>query len=257
MAFKGKVALITGGASGMGKLMAMRIAGQGAKVAIVDMNREGLEATAALSPHIIPFYCDVTNLDQVREIVSKVEAEMGPIDRLAHCAAIMPGGILHETTPDGIHQVMRINYTGLVNMTSVVLPLMRKRNSGDFIVIGSIAGVIPSERFGAYGATKAATNFFMRVLILENKDTAIRFQLVCPSAVNTPLINQAVEKGPEFLKRMQNTGKNIATPEFIIDSIEKSLERNKQINYPGLAFWGQLGYRLFPKTMVELAAKMM
>lgn len=257
MAFKGKVALITGGASGMGKLMATRMAGQGTKVAILDMNREGLERTAVVSPHIIPFYCDVTNLEQVREIVSLVETEIGPIDRLAHCAAIMPGGILHETSPSDINQVMHINYTGLVNVTGVILPLMRQRNSGDFIAIGSIAGVIPSERFGAYGATKAATNFFMRVLMLENKDTAIRFQLVCPSAVNTPLINQAVEKGPEFLKRMQSTGKNIDTPEFIIDSIEKALEKNKQINYPGIAFWGQLGYRLFPKTMVKLAAKIM
>src|SRR5262245_28452057 len=112
MAFYGKVALITGGASGLGKEMTSGLAKQGAKVAILDRDEKRLTHTAALSASIIPFAGDVTNLAQVREIVERVEHEVGPIDRLAHCAAIMPGGILHETSPEQIHQVMAVNYCG-------------------------------------------------------------------------------------------------------------------------------------------------
>ncbi|MDR3680054.1 MAG: SDR family NAD(P)-dependent oxidoreductase [Flavipsychrobacter sp.] len=249
MAFKGKVALITGGASGMGKVMTLRIAAMGAKVAILDNNEQTLDETAALHPNIIPYKCDVTDLQHVKEIVTQVEHEIGPIDRLAHCAAIMPAGILHEWTPEQINRVMLINYCGTVNVTQTVLSYMKVRHSGDFIVFGSIAGVVPIKRFGAYCATKAATNFYMRVLMAENTDSGIRFQLVCPSAVNTPLIAQAIDGGPAFIKQAHATGKNMDTPEFIVDTIEKCLERNKQVNFPGIAYWGNIAYRLFPGVL--------
>jgi short-subunit dehydrogenase len=90
----------------------------------------------------------------------------------------------------------------------------------------------------------------------ENKATNIRFQLVCASAVNTPLINQAVEKGPKSLREMQKTGKNIDTPEFIINTLEKALEKGKKVNYPGIANPIQVGYRLFPSLVKRITAKM-
>lgn len=256
MAFYGKTALITGGASGMGKVMATRLANQGAKVAILDLNDKNLEDTAKLSPNIIPFKADVTNLAQIQEIVAKVENEIGPIDRLAHCAAIMPGGFLESQKAEDITKVMYINYFGMVNVVQTVFPYMNKRDKGDFIVFGSIAGVAPAVRFGAYGSTKAATNFFMRVLMEENRKSHIRFQLVCPSSVNTPLVNQAVKDGPQSLKKMQATGKNIDTPEFIIDTIEKALERNKKVNFPGIAKWANLFYRICPSLITRLSNKM-
>lgn len=255
MAFHGKVALITGGASGLGKEMAVRLAGQGAKVAILDWDEAGLARTAALSANMIPFAGDVTNLARVREVVATVEQDVGPIDRLVHCAAIMPGGVLHETTPEQIHDVMAVNYGGAVNVIQTVLPAMQQRDRGDIIVFGSIAGVIPTPKFGAYGATKAATNHYMRVLMAENKAMRIRFQLVCPSAVNTPLIDQAVEKGPRFLRRMQQTGENIDTPAVVLDAVEDALEKGKQVIYPGIAGRLWFGYRLFPAVLTRLIAR--
>lgn len=246
MAFYGKVALITGGASGLGQLMAQRLAKQGAKVAILDINEQNLAATAEFSSNIVPYRCDVTDLTQVREVVERVEQELGSIDRLAHCAAIMPGGWLRDVSAEHINNLMRINYFGMVNVVQTVLPKLKARNAGDCIVFGSLAGVIPVRRFGAYGATKAANNFFMRTLILENQDTKIRFQLICPPAVDTPLINQATNDGPQALKKFQATGKNIATPESIIDSMERALERGSQINFPGQAAWVNWLYRYFP-----------
>lgn len=245
MAFHEKTALITGGASGMGKVMATRLAKQGAKVVILDMNENALKETATLSPNIITFKCDVTNLEQVKDVFANVEKNIGAIDRLVHCAAIMPGGILAQTPPEKINQVMMINYFGMVNVTQVALQYMLPRKKGDFIVFGSIPGVVVNVKFGAYGATKAATNFYMNVLIEENKNSGIRFLLVCPPAVNTPLINQAVAEGPKSLAESQKTGKNIATPESVIDEVEKAIEKNKTVVFTGQAKYFNLMYRFF------------
>ena len=109
MAFKGKVALVTGGASGMGQLDALRLAKQGAKVAIMDLNDKGLQETAAQSPNIKPYRCDVSNLEEVRQVVAQIEQDLGPIDRLTHCAAIMPGQSIKDMPAELINKVMAIN----------------------------------------------------------------------------------------------------------------------------------------------------
>lgn len=255
MAFYGKVAFITGGASGIGRLHALRLAATGAKVAIIDMNETSLAEVAQLSSNIIPFRCDVTDLEQVRATVDKVEREIGAIDRLINCAAIMPGGILLESQAPDMNKIMLINYCGMVNVCQSVIPKMLKRNTGDVIIYGSTAGIIPSKKFGAYGATKAANNFYTKVLMSENKNSKLRFQLVCPPAVDTPLINQAKDSGPDFLKDIQKTRKNLVSPELVVDSVEKCLESNIQINYPGPAKWFVLAYRFFPRFVERMANK--
>lgn len=88
MAYYGKTALITGGASGMGRLQALQMAKAGTKVAILDMNKKGLDEIAAFSPNIVPFKGNVANLAQVQEIVGTIEMEIVEIERLINCAAI-------------------------------------------------------------------------------------------------------------------------------------------------------------------------
>lgn len=252
MAFYGKVALITGGASGIGKVHAIQLANLGKKVVILDIDAKGLEECSGIAANIIPFECDVTNLVDVRRLVAKVEAEIGAIDRMIHCAALMPGGLLNDVSAEQISDLMSVNYTGMVNVSQTVLPYMIKRNAGDFIVYGSVAGIVVTNRFGAYGATKAATNFYMKVLMNENRNTLIRFQLVCPPAVDTPLINQAKEKGPLFLKDIQRTRENLVSPEFVVDTVEKCLEKGVRVNYPGPAKLIKILHPLFPNMVTRL-----
>lgn len=254
MAFYGETALITGGASGMGRVMAVLLAKQGAKVAIFDMNDKGLEETAALSPNIFPFKCNVTDLKQVKDVFKYVEKNIGQLDRVVHCAAVMPGGILVETPPHEINNVMSINYFGTVNVTQTALQYMLPRDKGDLIVFGSIAGVIPNVKFGAYGSTKAATNFYMNVLMEENRESGIRFLLVCPPAVDTPLINQAVAKGPKTLSQWQKNG--MSSPESVIEEVEKAIDKNKKFVFTGVAKYYNLMYRFFPGFVKRRATKM-
>jgi len=252
MAFYGRIALITGGASGIGKVHAIQLASQGAEVVILDIDDLGLAECSAIAANITPLKCDVTDLLDVTKIAAKVEGEIGAIDRMIHCASLMPGGLLNEVSAEQISDLMTVNYTGMVNVSQTVLPYMIKRNSGDFIVYGSVAGIVVTNRFGAYGATKAATNFYMKVLMNENRSTNIRFQLVCPPAVDTPLINQAKDKGPYFLKDIQTSRKNLVSPELVVASVEKCLEKGVKINYPGPAKLIRLLHPAFPNMVTRL-----
>jgi len=234
MAFHGRTALVTGAASGMGRLAALRLAAQGARVAAVDLNEEGLGETAAHSANIEIFPCDVSDRQQAEAVIAEVQSRLGPIDRLTHAAAIMPGGSLVEMSTDQIIRLMEINYGGTVHLTKAVLPSMLERRSGDLILFGSMAGDVLTHHLGAYSATKAATNVYAEVLMRENRGSGIRFLLVCPPAVNTPLINQALDTGPESLRFSQRTGR-LARPEAILDAIERALEKGRWVVRPGEA----------------------
>ena len=249
MAFQGKVALITGGASGMGQLDALRLAGQGAKVAILDLNEKGLADTAARSPNIKAYKCDVTNLEQVQQIVAQVEQELGPVDRLVHCAAIMPGQSIKDMPAELINKVMAINFFGTVNLIKTLMPLMEARGRGDLILYGSMAGAVLTHNLGAYSATKAAINAFVEILVRENKHSPLRILLVCPPMVNTPLVSQATAHGPESLKDSARTGKNMAQPQEIIDAVEAALERGDWVVRPKPAGFMMLWRRLFPGAL--------
>jgi len=249
MAFHGKVALITGGASVMGQLDALRLARQGAKVAILDLNEKGLADTAAQSDNIKAYKCDVTNLEQVQQVIAQVEQELGPIDRLVHCAAIMPGQSIKDMPAELINKVMAINYFGTVNLTKVLMPLMEARGRGDLILYGSMAGSVLTHNLGAYCATKAAINAFVEILVRENKHSPLRILLVCPPMVNTPLVSQATAHGPESLKDSAKTGKNMAQPQEIIDAVEAALERGDWVVRPNPAGFMMLWRRLFPGSL--------
>jgi NAD(P)-dependent dehydrogenase (short-subunit alcohol dehydrogenase family) len=254
MAFYGKVALVTGGASGMGRVAALRLAQAGATVAIVDLNAQALEETAAESERLVPFRCDVSDLQQVEKLVADVEAQLGPIERLTHCAAIMPGQSLHGMPAANITTMMAINYGGTVNMVKTLWPLMEARGAGDIIMFGSMAGEVLTHNLGAYSATKAATNTFAEVLYRENKRSPLRFLLVCPPMVDTPLVNQAIEQGPGSLTHARESGRMVS-PESIIDAVEKAIEKGKWRVTPGDAGFMMLWRRWFPGLLWKVMEK--
>lgn len=231
-----KTAFISGGASGMGRLHAIRLANEGFAVAIADLNETALKETARLAPSITPYLCDVSDLAQVQSVVAEVVGTHGPIDRLVRCAAIMPGGLLLDHSAEDVGRVMQVNHIGMTNVCQTVLPDMVARNEGEVVLYGSTAGLMPVPRFGTYGVTKAANNFYARVLIAENK-SKVRIMLVCPPAVNTPLLEQAKE-GPPLLHSSFARRFLTVQPGWVVDAVEKSLRRGKKVCYPG--FLGRL-----------------
>ena len=224
------VTLITGGASGMGLLLAKKLAAAGDKVAVADVNPlppGELEGVSA-------FICDLSDHDATQELVQEISSSLGEVTRLIHCAAIMPGGDLGDMEATQINRVMAINYMGTVNVTKAVLPAMLARDSGEIAIIGSMAGSVLTHGMGAYCASKAATNTFVEVLQQESRHNNVHILLICPPMVNTPLVDQAVEGGPRSLGLAKSTNR-MATPESIVDAIIEGLEKGASTVRPGEA----------------------
>lgn len=228
------VTLVTGGASGMGLLLAGRLAAAGDRVAIVDVNPPPAEEAGGALAAVSSFICDLSDTAATEALVQEISGSLGEITRLIHCAAIMPGGDLADMPAAQINRVMAVNYMGTVNVTSAVLPGMLARDAGEIAVIGSMAGSVLTHGLGAYCASKSATNTYVEVLQQENRHNNVQILLVCPPMVNTPLVDQAVAGGPRSLGLAQSSNR-MASPESIVDAILEGLEKGTTTVRPGEA----------------------
>ncbi|KAA1190598.1 SDR family oxidoreductase [Pseudohalioglobus sediminis] len=131
----GKVALVTGGASGMGQIFARRLAASGAKVAIFDVNEAGLRQTAD-ADNITAFHCDIADQEAVTARVAEVEADLGPVELLVHAAALMPAYALADHSHENMEKLFRVNFFGTTYLCRAVLPGMQARGHGRIIVFG-------------------------------------------------------------------------------------------------------------------------
>lgn len=250
-----KVALITGGASGMGRVIALRLAGRGARVVVFDVNEAGIEAVSAEDDRIRGLRCDIGDLADVESKVAQVEGEVGPIDLLVHAAALMPSHKLMDHTHEGMERLFRINYFGTTYVIRSVLPSMLSRGSGRIVAFGSVAGYALVTHMGGYCATKSAVNTYVEILQNELRDSGVNVHLVCPPPVNTPLIDQTLATdSPASLIEAKKSGR-LSDPEKIVNAIEKGISKNRDVIYPGearlLMLWHALLPRLWWKTVLK------
>jgi short-subunit dehydrogenase len=231
----------------MGRICALRLANRGARVAIFDLNEEGLQSTAAEHASIQPFRCDISSRDDVEAQVKNVESALGPVDHLVHAAALMPAHALADHSVEKVEFLFQVNFFGTVYMIKSLLPAMLERNSGTMILFGSIAGVAFVPKMGAYCATKAAVNTYVECLQNEIRSSGVDIHLVCPPAVNTPLIDQTINTdAPGSINQAKQSGR-LADPEKIIDAIDKGVAKGKDIIYPGEAWFLMIWKTLFPR----------
>jgi len=229
MGFHGKVALVTGAGSGMGRLAARNLARAGARVAALDVAEAGLRETAEGLPGVRTFVVDVSHPDAVSAAVKEAETELGPIDRVLSAAAIMPLGRLLDQDIETIHRIMAINYGGVVNVAKAALPAMLERGRGDFVNFASMAGFVPTLLVGAYNASKFAVVAFSEVLAHENRGRGVRFACVCPPPVATPLLDQG--RATAWPKLLEQTPP--IEPQAVLDAIEDALEAGRLWVFPG------------------------
>lgn len=252
MAYKGKVALVTGGGSGMGRIAAQNCARTGAKVAILDLNEAGMVETAQGFDNIHCFPVDITDTAQVQSVVAQVETQLGSIDRVYNAAGIMPFGKLLDQDVSVINKIMDINYGGLVNVSQATLPKMIARGAGEFISFASMAGWMPLLMTGAYNASKFAVVAYTEVLFHENRDSGVSFACVCPDVVATPLLQQARDTA---WPKMLDSGK-VSSPEDVVAAIERALEKGEFWVFPSKG--AKQGWRLrrwLPEMMWKFVHK--
>ena len=205
----GKVALVTGGSRGIGKAVASRLAGAGARVALVDVvDPEQVEATASeIGGGAIAVRANVVDADDVGAAVSQVEERLGPIDVLVNNAGITRDGLLIRMTEEAWSAVLDVNLKGVFNMTKAVVRGMMKRRSGRVVNIASVVGITGNAGQANYSASKAGVIGFTKTVAKELAARNVLVNAVAPGFIDTDMTKALPEAARETLMKLIPLGK--------------------------------------------------
>ncbi|GIV94244.1 SDR family NAD(P)-dependent oxidoreductase [Chloroflexus aurantiacus] len=238
MKVKNKVFVVTGGASGLGRELVLRLLDMGASVAAVDINAAALEeltrqvthARARLSTHVV----NITDLPAVRELPEKVISLHETVDGLINNAGIIqPFVKVNELEEAVIDRVLKVNFYGTLYMTKSFLPYLLKRPAAHIVNISSMGALVPVPGQTMYGASKAAVKLFTEGLRSELLNTGVRVTIVFPGAMATDIVKNSNVAQPSLpMQDAQAQGSRsmkVLSPKeaarIIIDGIEQDRYR--------------------------------
>jgi 3-oxoacyl-[acyl-carrier protein] reductase len=202
----GKVAMVTGGAQGIGKAVAFLLARNGADIVISDINLEKAEETAkelqALGRRTMAIKVDVANLDQVEKMIGAILEKFGQIDILVNNAGITRDKLILRMTEEDWDAVLNINLKGTFNCTKAVVRHMSKQRSGKIVNIASVVGEMGNAGQANYAASKAGVIGFTKTIAREFAQRGINVNAIAPGYIETPMTDSLAEKVKEELKRL-------------------------------------------------------
>jgi 2-dehydro-3-deoxy-L-rhamnonate dehydrogenase (NAD+) len=186
--FSGRVALVTGGSSGIGAATARRLLAEGARVASLDVHRAAPDGVLALAG-------DVSRSADIETAVGATQRELGPIDVLV-CSAGVPGASLAtvDVTDEEWRRVMGINADGVFFSNRAVIPGMVERGYGRIVNVASIAGKEGNPMAGAYSASKAAVIGMTKAIGKDLARTGVIVNCVAPAVIETPILDGITEE---------------------------------------------------------------
>ncbi len=191
MRLEGKVAIISGGARGMGAVEARLFASEGAKVVIGDLlEAEGRQTEAQINEsggECLFLHLDVTSESNWRDVVAATVARFGKLDIIVNNAGIARGGTVEEITSELWDTVMDINAKGVFLGTKAAIPEMRRNGGGSIINISSIWGIVASGGSTAYPASKGAVRLLTKSTAIQYAGEGIRANSVHPGYITTPM----------------------------------------------------------------------
>ncbi len=193
---KGKVALITGAASGLGSACALRFVQEGAKIAGFDINDkkdDRWQAAVKVAPDAIFEKGDVRDENLLNSVIDKVAGHFGHIDIVVNCAGVAGGGPVHMLPVEDWDKIMDINLKGTYLVCKHVLPKMMTQGSGSIINISSVEGVEGFEGGSAYNASKAGVILLTRNMAMDYARKGIRVNVICPGFIETPLAAEVLD----------------------------------------------------------------
>jgi all-trans-retinol dehydrogenase (NAD+) len=233
MDFNNKIVLITGGCSGIGKIMARKSLERGCKKLVIwDINEEGLLKTkqelGKIGGEIFTYQIDLSNLDSIKIQAQRVRTEVGSVDILINNAGIVVGKYFHEHTHDQVQKSMYINSNALMHTTLEFLPEMMAKNSGAICNIASSAGLISNPKMSVYAASKWAVVGWSDSLRLEMKqlNKNISITTIMPFFINTGMFDGVKSKLLPILE-----------PEKTSEKIITAIERETKMLAMPLPYW--------------------
>lgn len=254
--FTGKVALITGGASGIGAAIGLRLGRAGARVVLLDADGLNLLATERklkeLGLSATGIECDVTLKDQCDAAVGSVIAQMGGLDILVNNAGITQRSLFKDTRLEVYRRVMEVNFFGALNCTKAALPSIMERR-GIIVVISSIAGFAPLYGRTGYAASKHALHGFFTSLGSELNGTGARVLLVCPGFTATNLQTRALDGQGNINTGERNIVGKQDRPEQVAEAVYKAiLQRKRFVVLTGVGKASFILWRFFPALYERL-----
>lgn len=239
-AFSAKVAVVTGGSSGIGLALAEGLARQRAKVWLVARRTEMLAAAreeiisscGCDSGNVRTYSADISDPEQVRDCIARIEEQTGRVDYLFNIAGYVQPGYVQELEIAQFQQMMAVNYFGTVYMTKAVLPGMIQRRSGHIVNVASLGAVVAYIGYSAYAPSKFAVRGFSDALRTEMKVHNVRVSIVFPGDTDTPQLVYENQHKPHETKYIAGVGR-IYSPQEVAEGILSGVRRGRYVIVPG------------------------
>jgi NAD(P)-dependent dehydrogenase (short-subunit alcohol dehydrogenase family) len=206
MKLENRVAIVTGGANGIGRAIGLALAKEGADVVVADIETEAADEVVkeikTLGRKAIAMKVDVANVEETKQMAQAALKEFGKIDVMVNNAGVARGGLFHESTEEAWDYVLGVNLGGVRNCTRAVINHMIERRSGKIVNISSCAGMVGERGATSYSAAKGGIIAFTMALAKEVTSYGINVNCVSPGPIHTRLTAQS----PRSEEMMKSTG---------------------------------------------------
>lgn len=181
----GKIAVITGAGSGMGKASARIFAREGARLVISDVSGAEAQTAAEIGGDVVAMHCDVSKEAEVVALIARAVKEYGRIDSLLNVGGVAGGGLIETVEEAEVDRMMNVNFKGVFFGTKHAVKAMKETGGGTIINWSSLAGLVPSPYAQVYSASKAAVAQLTKSTAVENGPFNIRANAICPGLIVT------------------------------------------------------------------------
>lgn len=224
MRLKGKVAIITGAAGGIGRASALRFAQEGARIVAADIQGQGAEETARIVASdypgaVVAHAVDISRADQVERLISDTVTHFGRLDVIFSNAAIMRDGSVVDLSEADWDALFAVNVKGAFLCGKYGIPAMRPTGGGSFIITASANSFYAESDTAGYCATKGAVMQLTRAMAIDHGPEGVRVNCICPGWIETPMSQPFLDENPggrEFAGKIAPMGR-IGQPEDVAE----------------------------------------
>jgi NAD(P)-dependent dehydrogenase (short-subunit alcohol dehydrogenase family) len=221
----GTVAVVTGGAGGIGRALSARLAAEGARVAVVDLDRAAAERAAAALPGAVGLAADVGDSAAVRAMVDEVGSRLGPID--VYCSNAGIGGGRYLGDEDDWDRSWRVHGMAHVHAARVLMPDMAARGSGVMVITASAAGLLMMMQSAPYTVTKHAAVAIAEWLAVNYGGQGVQIHCLCPQGVRTAMVSSDARGEAEVA-----ASGRILEPTEVADAVVEAIQANRFLVLP-------------------------